>query len=214
MDDSVGPRLAIASQLAGVRDERVLAAMAAVDRRFFVPPHMRPLAQEDAPIPIPHRQTTSQPSLVAQMGEALHLSEGDRVLEVGTGLGYQAAVLSLLCGRVVSIERFADLADQARANLRAAGIDNVEVVHGDGMRGHPPLAPYDAIVVAAAAPRVPRPLVEQLAEGGVLVQPIGPGGAEEVTAFTKKHGALENPRPVVGATFVPLVSDRSVGEEP
>lgn len=179
--------------------------MAAVDRALFVPPHLRHRAQEDAPIPIPRRQVTTQPSLVARMVEALRLSESDRVLEVGTGLGCQAAVLSRLCAHVVSIERFADLADQARTNLRLAGIGNVEVVHGYGMRGHPPLAPYDAIVVAAAAPRVPQPLVDQLVEGGLLVQPIGPGGAEDVTSFTKRHGALVHPRLVVGAMFVPLV---------
>jgi len=179
--------------------------MAAVDRALFVPPHLRHRAEEDTPIPIPHQQVTTQPSLVARMVEALRLRESYRVLEVGTGLGYQAAVLGRLSAHVVSIERFADLADRARMNLRQAGIDNVEVVHGDGMRGHPPLAPYDAIVVAAAAPRVAQPLVDQLADEGVLVQPIGPGGAEDVTAFTKRHGALVHPRIVVGAMFVPLV---------
>lgn len=120
-------------------------------------------------------------------------------------MGYQAAVLAQLCAHVVSVERFADLADQARTNLRLAGIGNVEVVHGDGMHGHPPLAPFDAIIVAAAAPRVPQPLVDQLAEDGILVQPIGPGGAEDVTTFTKSQGALVHPRLVVGAMFVPLV---------
>ena len=205
MDGSVGSRLAAASRLSGVHDERVLAAVASVDRALFVPPQLRHRAQEDAPIPIAHQMVTTQPSLVARMVEALCLAASDRVLEVGTGLGYQAAVLARLCAHVVSIERFSDLADRARTNLRLAGIENVEVVHGDGMRGYPPLAPYDAIVVAAAAPRVPQPLVDQLTEDGILVQPIGPGGAEDVTAFTKRHGALVNPRLVTGAVFVPLV---------
>jgi len=135
------------------------------------------------------------------------------VLEVGTGLGFQAAILALLADEVVSVERFADLAEQARGNLRAAGLGRVTVVVGDGTLGVPEYAPYQAIVVAAAAPRVPAPLVEQLAPGGRLVHPVGPGGQELVTAFHKEAERLVADARLTGAYFVPLVGAHGVSED-
>ena len=149
----------------GVRDRRVLAAFRAVPRAGFVPPAAVGQAYLDIPIRIPHGQVTTQPSLIAAMVAALELRGSERVLEVGTGLGFQTAILARLARQVVSVERFADLAAQARANLAAAGLGRVTVVVGDGTLGVPEHAPYQAIVVAAAAPRVPPPLVEQLARG-------------------------------------------------
>jgi protein-L-isoaspartate(D-aspartate) O-methyltransferase len=189
----------------GIRDHRVVAAFRAVPRGRFVPPAAAELAYLDQPIQIPHGQVTTQPSLVARMVEALGLTGTERVLEVGTGLGFQAAILARLALRVVSVERFADLAEQARVNLRAAGLGGVTVVVGDGTLGVPEHAPYQAIVVAAAAPRVPAPLVEQLAPGGRLVHPVGPGGQELVTAFHKEADRLVADARLTGAYFVPLV---------
>jgi protein-L-isoaspartate(D-aspartate) O-methyltransferase len=178
-----------------------------------VPPAAAELAYLDQPIQIPHGQVTTQPSLVARMVEALGLTGTERVLEVGTGLGFQAAILALLADEVVSVERFADLAEQARRNLRAAGLGRVTVVVGDGTLGVPEHAPYQAIVVAAAAPRVPAPLVEQLAPGGRLVHPLGPGGQELVTAFHKEADRLVADARLTGAYFVPLVGAHGVSKD-
>jgi protein-L-isoaspartate(D-aspartate) O-methyltransferase len=189
----------------GVRDRRVLDAFRAVPRALFVPAEAAGQAYLDAPVRIPHGQVTTQPSLIAAMVAALRLTGSERVLEVGTGLGFQTAILARLARRVVSVERFADLAAQARANLAAAGVAGVTVVVGDGTLGVPEHAPYQAIVVAAASPRVPGPLVEQLTDGGRLVHPVGPGGREEVTCFSKRAGRLVADARLVPARFVPLV---------
>jgi protein-L-isoaspartate(D-aspartate) O-methyltransferase len=189
----------------GVIDQRVLDAFRVVRRADFVPPDLAPIAYEDRPLPIAHFQVTTQPSLIAQMVEALELGQADRTLEVGAGLGFQAAILSRLCDRVVTVERFPDLADAARKNLRRAGITNVLVLIGDGTLGAPDLAPFQAIIGAAAAPRVPPPLAEQLDEGGRLVLPIGPGGCEEVTLFRKEEGRLVRLATVIPASFVRMV---------
>src|SRR5918998_995279 len=173
---STGPaKLAHLVRDAGVRDARVLEALAAVPRAAFVPADQVHRAYRDEPIPIPHRQVTTQPSLVARMLEALALQGQERVLEVGTGYGFQTALLAGLAGAVVSVERFADLAAAARANLDARDVMGVDIVVADGTGGLPARPPYDAIVVPPASPRVPPPLVEQLVTNGRLVQPIGPG---------------------------------------
>jgi protein-L-isoaspartate(D-aspartate) O-methyltransferase len=194
--------LVAAARDAGVRDERVLAAIATVPRADFVPGEYADRADIDAPIPIPHAQVTSQPSLVARMVEALALEGEERVLEIGTGYGWQTALLARLAREVFSVERFADLADAARSAL--AGVENVVIVVGDGSGGLPEHAPFDAIIVAAAYPEVPEPFGEQLAEGGRLVQPLGPGGDEDVILFKKHAGTLQRVRTVSGARFVRL----------
>jgi len=189
----------------GIRDRRVLAAFRAVPRAEFVPPAAAGRAYVDVPIRIPHGQVTTQPSLIAAMVAALELSGSERVLEVGTGLGFQTAILAMLARQVVSIERFPALAAQARTNLAAAGLSQVTVVVGDGTLGVPEHAPYQAIVVAAASPRIPPPLVEQLAPGGRLVHPVGPGGHEQVTAFHQEADRLVADARLTPARFVPLV---------
>jgi protein-L-isoaspartate(D-aspartate) O-methyltransferase len=189
----------------GIRDRRLVAAFRAVPRAVFVPPAAAGQAYVDAPIRIPHGQVTTQPSLIAAMVAALELRGDERVLEVGTGLGFQTAILALLAREVVSVERFGDLAEQARANLAAAGLGHVTVVVGDGTLGIPEHAPYQAIVVAAASPHIPPPLIEQLAPGGRLVHPVGPGGHEQVTAFHQEADRLVADARLTPARFVPLV---------
>jgi protein-L-isoaspartate(D-aspartate) O-methyltransferase len=189
---------------AGVRDPRVLEALRAVPRAGFVPPEAVDLAYLDRPLPIPHEQVTTQPSLSAKMVEALDLTGSERVLEVGTGYGFQTALLARLSRSVYSVERFRDVAETALRNLDRHRMENVEVAVGDGTRGLPEKAPYDAILVSAAFTSVPPPLVKQLAPGGRLVQPMGPGGEEEVVLFEKGEEALVRLRTVTGAHFVRL----------
>ena len=170
----------------GVRDEQVLDAMRQVPRHLFVPPDYVDQAYEDHPLPIGHGQTISQPTVVGLMTEALALQPGDRVLEIGAGSGYQAAVLAQLVDHVYTVEIVSALVDRARANLAAAGYDNVTVQHGDGYFGWPEHGPYDAIIVTAAPDHVPPPLKEQLADGGRLVIPVGPvGGYQELWLVTR-----------------------------
>jgi protein-L-isoaspartate(D-aspartate) O-methyltransferase len=189
---------------AGVRDPRLLEALRAVPRSGFVPPDVAQWAYLDRPLPIPHGQVTTQPSLSAKMIEALGLTGPERVLEVGTGYGFQTALLASLANSVYSVERFPDFAESARANLARHDIENVEVVVGDGTEGLPRHAPYDGILVSAAFTSVPPPLVRQLSAGGRLVQPIGSGGEEEVILFEKMEGDLVRRRTVTGAHFVRL----------
>ena len=188
----------------GVRDERVLAAMRKVPRHLFVPKGFERAAYEDRPLPIGEGQTISQPYIVAVMTEQLELQPEDRVLEVGTGSGYQAALLAELAGSVISIERLASLADQARENLARAGVTGVQVVVGDGTEGYPPEAPYDAIIVTAASPGVPQPLIDQLAEGGRLIAPVGPRECQDLIKLVKREGRVES-IPLGGVCFVPLI---------
>jgi protein-L-isoaspartate(D-aspartate) O-methyltransferase len=197
--------LVAAALSAGVREARVLEALRAVPRSAYVPQHLAEVADVDDPLPIPHGQVTTQPSLVAKMVEALALTGSERVLEIGTGYGFQTAILARLAACVFSVERYADLAESARTSLAREGVRNVEIVVGDGSAGLPGQAPFDAILVSAAFPRVPPPLAEQLVEGGRLVQPIGRGGSEEVTLFERVEGELVVRRSVTGARFVPLV---------
>jgi protein-L-isoaspartate(D-aspartate) O-methyltransferase len=195
-----------------VEDRRVLDAFRRVAREGFVPPQWAGRAYEDRPIPIPHGQVTTQPSLIARMVAGLRLRGRERVLEVGTGLGFQAAILATLAPEVFSIERFPDLAEQARRNLGTAGIVGVTVVVGDGTRGLPERAPFEATVVSAAAPEVPPPLVEQLEEGGRLVHPLGPGGYETVIGYRKEGGRLVEEARLTPASFVPLVGEHGLAE--
>ena len=188
----------------GVHDPRLLRAMRHVPRSEFVPPDLAERAYLDQPLPLPHGQVTTQPSLVAKMIEALGLAGSEHLLEVGTGYGFQTALLAHLSNFVWSVERWSDVAVTARANLARLGILNVEVTVGDGTQGLPEHAPYDAILVSAAFPRVPPPLVEQLALGGRLIQPIGPGGEERVMLFEKGSHGLMPRDTIVGAQFVRL----------
>jgi protein-L-isoaspartate(D-aspartate) O-methyltransferase len=207
-----GPQeLVTACRSAGVTDRRVLDAVASVPRSAFVPHRAAARAYVDAPLPIPHGQVTTQPSLVARMLEALALTGTERVLEVGTGYGWQTALLARLGADVWSVERFADVAETARAHL--AGLANVHVETGDGTGGLPARAPFDAIVVSAAFPQVPGPLGEQLADSGRLVQPLGWGGAEQVALFQKVGGELVRRHTVASAHFVRLFGDHGFGAE-
>jgi protein-L-isoaspartate(D-aspartate) O-methyltransferase len=204
MSDASTHELLKAIVAAGVRDARVLAAFEAVPRVAFVPDGLRELADRDEPVPIARRQVTTQPSLIARMLEALDLGGDERVLEVGTGLGFQTALLAQLTSFVWSVERWEELALAARLNLQRCGITNARVVVGDGSLGLEEHAPFDAVIVSAAFHRVPPPLADQLADGGRLVQPIGPGGQDEVVLFTRGDRGLERTASVTGAHFVPL----------
>jgi len=188
----------------GVRDVRLMEALRETPRAGFVPPDLAQWAYADRPLPIPHGQVTTQPSLSAKMIEALGLEDEFSVLEVGTGYGFQTALLARLSRLVYSVERFPDFAATARENLSRNDIENVEVVSGDGTRGLPEHAPYDAILVSAAFTSVPPPLAEQLEVGGRLVQPIGSGGEEVVVLFEKGPEGLERRHAVTGAHFVRL----------
>ncbi|HSG48281.1 MAG TPA: protein-L-isoaspartate(D-aspartate) O-methyltransferase, partial [Longimicrobiales bacterium] len=189
----------------GIRDDRVLRAMGRVPREAFVPPELEEYAYEDAPLPIPEEQTISQPLIVALMAEAAEIGAGDRVLEVGTGSGYAAAVFAELAEEVYTVERHGSLAHGARARLEEAGYRNVHVRHGDGTLGWAEHAPYDAILVAAGGPDVPAPLLNQLAPGGRLVIPVGRTQREQhLVRVVRTDGELV--REDLGAVrFVPLI---------
>ncbi|MCL6480437.1 MAG: protein-L-isoaspartate(D-aspartate) O-methyltransferase [Firmicutes bacterium] len=187
----------------GISDPRVLDAMRTVPRDAFVPEEIRPLAYTDQPLPVGEGQTISQPYMVAVMTEALELTGGERVLEVGTGSGYQAAVLARLAREVFTIEQREVLARAAIERLVRLGLSNVHVRIGDGTLGWPEQAPFDAIVVTAAAPRIPPPLLEQLAEGGRLVIPVGDEHQQELWQV-RKHGTQISTRVVNYCRFVPL----------
>lgn len=188
----------------GIRDERVLAALLSVPRHQFVPPEFAAEAYTDRPLPIGHGQTISQPFMVAAMAEALELSGGECVLEIGAGSGYQAAVLSLLAREVHTVEMQEDLATQSAERLRRLGYGNVQVHIGDGTLGWPEDAPFDAIVVTAAAPDIPPPLAAQLANGGRLIIPVGTPEEQRLLRVEKHDHALST-RPLYHCRFVPLL---------
>jgi protein-L-isoaspartate(D-aspartate) O-methyltransferase len=188
----------------GVSDPRVLDAFRAVPRAGYVPVELINRAYVDEPLRIPHGQVTTQPSLIARMVAALGLEGEERVLEVGTGYGFQTALLAKLAREVWSVERWPDLAGTARANLEQHGVRNAEVVEGDGTQGLAVQAPFDGIVVSAAFPQVPEPLAEQLVPGGRLVHPVGSGGREEVALFQRTQRGLRRRRTITGAHFVRL----------
>jgi protein-L-isoaspartate(D-aspartate) O-methyltransferase len=188
----------------GIGSSRVLAAMASVPRERFVPHEAQPMAYDDRALPIACEQTISQPYIVALMSDALELSGDERVLEIGTGSGYQTAILAELAARVVTIERHAELSCGAERVLGELGYTNVTFLVGDGTLGWAEQAPYDRILVAAAAVRVPPALEEQLAEGGTLVIPVGTSEGQVLEAYHKVGGKLYA-EPLSGCRFVPLV---------
>jgi protein-L-isoaspartate(D-aspartate) O-methyltransferase len=191
----------------GIKDQHVLAAMGRIPREAFVPESLEPEAYCDCALPIDCQQTISQPVIVALMTAALELSGNERVLEIGTGSGYQTAILAELAAAVFSIERHDDLAKQAQARLNALGYRNVAVRTGDGSLGWPEEAPFDRIIVTAAARECPPALWEQLAEGGILVGPFGPELEQTLTASKKVAGRRQS-HFITGCRFVPLVSDQ------
>src|SRR5947209_11581420 len=188
----------------GITDATVLAAMAEVPRHEFVPHELRSRAYEDAPLPIGGGQTISQPYIVAAMTAALRLQPEDRVLEIGTGCGYQAAVLSRLAKEVFTIERRAELASAASEKLARLGYSNVHVHCGDGTLGLPEFAPFDAILVAAAAPAVPTPLLAQLAHGGRMVVPVGGVENQDLQLIERSHGTFHTTL-LEPCPFVPIL---------
>jgi protein-L-isoaspartate(D-aspartate) O-methyltransferase len=189
----------------GIRDQRLLSAMASIPRHEFVEPRYRAQAYEDHPLPIDAGQTISQPYIVALMLELLQLEPSSKVLEIGTGSGYQTAVLSQLASHVYSIERHSELATQAAKLLSRLGLNNVTVVTGDGSLGLRRHAPFDAVVVSAAAAQIPPALFEQLREGGRMIIPVGPPEAQELQLVRKQAGeAIISLRE--GCRFVPLIS--------
>lgn len=195
----------------GITDRRVLEAMEQVPRHRFVPPAYQHLAYVDGPLPIGEGQTISQPYMVALMSSLLELAGEEIVLEVGTGSGYQAAVLAALAGQVFTVERHPPLVESARRIFSELGIENVTVVQGDGSRGYPEKAPYQGILVTAAAPQVPRPLFEQLAEGGRLVLPVGGVRGQNLHVWRRQGERFES-RSVAPVAFVPLRGEHGWSE--
>jgi protein-L-isoaspartate(D-aspartate) O-methyltransferase len=199
IDEQLRPR--------GIRDERVLAAMSRVPREEFVPENLRGASYEDQPLPIGHGQTISQPYIVAFMTEHLEPKPQDRVLEIGTGSGYQAAILAELVAEVFSIEIVEPLASRAATTLDRLGYKNVHVKAGDGYQGWPEHAPFDSIIVTCAPDHVPKPLVDQLKEGGRMIVPVGAaGGNQELYLLEKRAGSMRQ-RAVLPVRFVPMTGE-------
>jgi protein-L-isoaspartate(D-aspartate) O-methyltransferase len=195
----------------GIRDQRVLNAMLVIPREEFVSARDRPRAYADAPIPIGYGQTITQPYMTALMAQSLLLDGSEKVLDVGTGSGYHAAVLGRLARRVISVERIPRLVALARANLDRAGcVENITVICGDGSLGYPPEAPFDAISVAAGSPEVPATLLEQLRDPGRLVIPVGDRLSQELYFVQKENGKILT-RTLTGCRFVPLVGKEGWG---
>ena len=192
----------------GISEPEILDAFLAVPREAFVARDVAHLAYGDHPLPIESEQTISQPYIVALMIEAAAIKPGDKVLEVGSGSGYAAAVMSRIAGRVVGIERQHRLVEVARDRLRDLGYDNVRIVEGDGTRGWPDEAPYDAILAAASGSHIPRPLIEQLAAGGRIVMPIGePGGLQKLVKVVRREDGSLQQSDLGGVRFVPLIGE-------
>lgn len=200
----------------GVRDQRVLAAMRWAPREWFLPPHLAGDAYNDAPLPIGSGQTISQPYVVALMTERLQPKRTHRILEIGTGSGYQTAILAYLAanGKVFTVERLPDLLVEAEARFRRLGLTNIETRLGDGAAGWPEEGPFDGIIVAAAAPRVPEPLAAQLTPGGRLVIPVGDLSSQELVVLERsRNGAGLVQHQAGGVRFVPLISRLAFTEE-
>lgn len=199
----------VKDQLSGrdIVDARVLRAMQTVPRHLFVPPQLRDMAYRDTPLPIGHKQTISQPYMVALMSQLLSVQAGDRVLEVGTGSGYQAAVLAAMDVHVFSVEIVAALGHRAIRTLQAAGYQNTQVKIGDGYLGWAEHAPFDGIIVTCAPREVPQPLKAQLAEGGRMVIPVGKRLFQQLFLLTKREGVIRQEK-IVDVRFVPMVDDK------
>lgn len=191
----------------GIKDVRVLRAMQTVPRHRFVPESLSAMAYADTPLPIGHGQTISQPYIVALMSEVLAVKPGERILEIGTGSGYQAAILAEMGAVVFTIEIVRPLANQAKTNLQAQGYDSVRIKIGDGYLGWPKAAPFDAIIVTCAPEKIPQPLQAQLAEGGRMVIPVGEKNQQQLMLLTKKKGKIQAQK-VVAVRFVPMVDER------
>ena len=193
----------------GIRDERVLRAMEKVPRHLLVPKDLRRHAYEDRPLPIGHGQTISQPYIVAYMTEKLKLGADGKVLEIGTGSGYQAAVLAEIAGHVYSIEIVPELASRARKDLRDLGYKNISVRHSDGFHGWKEEAPFDAVIVTAAAPQIPPPLIGQLKDDGRMIIPVGSSfGLQQLILVTKRKGEIHT-RTLIPVRFVPFTGNRN-----
>ncbi|RMF91018.1 MAG: protein-L-isoaspartate(D-aspartate) O-methyltransferase [Methanobacteriota archaeon] len=191
-----------------LKSPSVIEAMRAVDRDFFLPRGMERFAYDDSPLPIGHDQTISAPHMVAIMCEKADLHAGQKVLEIGAGSGYHACVTSKITKqRVYSVERLPELAEEAKRNLARAGCDKVVVIVGDGTLGYPPEAPYDRIIVTAAAPDIPKPLVEQLKAGGKLLIPVGSRWAQDLLRITKHDDGTTTKENLGGCVFVPLIGE-------
>jgi len=194
----------------GVSNVRVLNAMREIPRHIFIPPPYDTSAYDDNPLPIGNGQTISQPYIVALMTELLDPKAADNILEIGSGSGYQTAILSALSRQVISIERIPGVADLARKNLAALGIQNARIVDGDGTLGYPAIAPYEGILITAATPSVPQPLVDQLASGGRLVAPVGGRDVQELVLLTRlEHWLVRSSHG--GVRFVPLIGEHGWG---
>jgi protein-L-isoaspartate(D-aspartate) O-methyltransferase len=188
----------------GIHDQRLLTAILEIPRHLFIPPPYAHAAYDDNPLPIGSGQTISQPYIVALMTELLHPKATDNMLEIGGGSGYQAAVLSRLIKRLTTIERITTVVNLARTNLKSIGIDNVTVIEGDGSLGYPGNAPYDGIIITAATPDVPQPLIEQLADEGILVAPVGGRDIQNLITLQKKGRSIIRGSHG-GVRFVPLI---------
>jgi len=196
----------------GIRDERVLEAMFYVPRHEFVPPAYVSAAYDDRPLPIGQTETISQPYIVAAMTQAARVEPGDKVLEVGTGSGYQAAILAYLGGKVYTVERNPELAEVARERLKRLGYRDIEVMSGDGSEGYPAAAPFQAILVTAAAPDVPPALLEELADGGRMVIPTGDLVHQDLLLIFKHNGQVSR-RVLDPCQFVPLIGKQGWPEK-
>lgn len=208
----VDPRviqLIMAMRRRGVSDDRVLSAIERTPRHVFLPLRLQDMAYEDAALPIECGQTISQPFVVAYMTEQAEIGERDKVLEVGTGSGYQTAILSQLARRVYSIERHRELLKQAEQRFRALGLNNVTAMAGDGSKGWPAQAPFDRIIVTAASVDRPDPLLEQLKEGGVMIAPVGQSGAEMLMRYRRTADGVAE-ESLIPVRFVPLIEGPAV----
>jgi protein-L-isoaspartate(D-aspartate) O-methyltransferase len=193
----------------GVTDDDVLRAISTVPRHLFVPPQYVNQAYGDHPLPIGHGQTISQPYMVAVMTDYLRLHRGSRVLEIGTGSGYQAAILAELTDEVYSVEIIPALCEEARERLERLGYSKIHVKCDDGYYGWPEHGPYDAIIVTAAPDHIPQPLIEQLADGGRMVVPVGPPGAYQVLWLVERQGQEVKTQRLMGVAFVPLTGEHN-----